>query len=64
MSEKRTYPVDPEELRRLEICKSCEHYQLIETEGSQKKFCGACGCPLVPRINHPKKHGCPLRKWL
>ncbi len=64
MTEKRTYPVDPEGLRRLEICKKCEHYQLIKIDGSTQKYCGSCGCPLLGRLNHQTKYGCPLRKWL
>jgi len=64
MSEKRVYAVDPEALRRFEICKTCEHLQIEEQENKpSKKICGACGCQLPPRLNHALKNGCPLNKW-
>ena len=47
-------PTEPFAIRRIEICRSCEHYVAL--------FCKQCGCfmPVKTRIRQVK---CPLDKW-
>lgn len=59
-------------IKRLEICDTCpEKTQLtglgqvlvgaVNKAGSTYR-CGACGCPLAPKVFSPAET-CPLQKW-
>lgn len=49
----------PEQLRRMEICRACEHAQ---GPGGKKIFCGKCGCVLAGKTRIQREK-CPLGKW-
>lgn len=61
MSNKREYPVDPEAIRRAEICKKCEFFKELP-ERNNNKVCAVCGCLLLHIVNMPAKV-CPMEKW-
>lgn len=52
----RTYQVDPEAARRLEICQACKYFQAETTK------CVVCGCSLKGRLNEERSK-CPIGKW-
>jgi hypothetical protein len=54
--EVKTYPVDPDALRRFEICQACKYYIAEKTQ------CNLCGCNIKATINE-ERGSCPIGKW-
>ena len=59
------FAVDPDEMkRRIEICKSCEHYERKVKDGGRriKESCELCGC-LIEQRCFEALDTCPINKW-
>lgn len=46
--------------KRMEICKSCEHFKAVL--GDKVAVCGECGCLMQLKVRFKDAY-CPKEKW-